>query len=133
MSIAHIGDSRAYQIDADSNSQVLTTDHSLVQRLQELGQISSDEAAVHPQRNVLYRALGQADPISAEFVTAPIPSSGYLVLCSDGLWGVVSDDKMVDIITTAASPQQASQELVEAANAAGGPDNISVIVIEIPE
>jgi serine/threonine protein phosphatase PrpC len=131
MSIAHIGDSRAYQIDSDGNSKVLTTDHSLVQRLQELGQISSDEAAVHPQRNVLYRALGQAEPVSAEFITAPVPASGYLVLCSDGLWGMISDAKMVEIITTAASPQQASQELVDAANTAGGPDNISVIIIEL--
>ena len=131
MSIAHIGDSRAYQIDSDNNAQVLTTDHSLVQRLQELGQISSDEAAVHPQRNVLYRALGQAEPVSAQFITAPVPSTGYLVICSDGLWGMVSDANMVDIITKAASPQQASQELVDAANAAGGPDNISVIIIEL--
>ncbi len=133
MTIAHIGDSRAYLIDTDSNAQVLTTDHSLVQRLQDLGQITSDQAAVHPQRNVLYRALGQAEPIDAELITAPIPSSGYLVICSDGLWGLVSDSKMVEIILTAASPQQACQELLETANAAGGPDNISVIIIEIPD
>jgi serine/threonine protein phosphatase PrpC len=132
MTIAHIGDSRAYLINPERDAQVLTTDHSLVKRLQDLGQITSDEAAIHPQRNVLYRALGQAEPIDAELITTPVPSSGYLMLCSDGLWGMVSDNEMVDIITTAISPQEASQKLLEAANTAGGPDNISVIIIEIP-
>ncbi len=133
MTIAHIGDSRAYQIDPEGDVQVLTTDHSLVKRLQDLGQITPDEAAIHPQRNVLYRALGQAEPIDAEVITSPVPSSGYLMLCSDGLWGVVSDNEMVEIITAAVSPQEASQRLLEAANTAGGPDNISVIIIEIPD
>ncbi len=133
MTIAHIGDSRAYQIDPEGDVQVLTTDHSLVKRLQDLGQITSDEAAIHPQRNVLYRALGQAEPIDAEVITSSVPSSGYLMLCSDGLWGVVSDNDMVEIITAAVSPQEASQKLLDSANTAGGPDNISVIIIEIPD
>jgi len=133
MTIAHIGDSRAYHIDPNGEIQVLTTDHSLVKRLQDLGQITSDEAAIHPQRNVLYRALGQAEPIDAEVISSPMPSSGYLMVCSDGLWGVVSDNEMVETITTADSPQEASQKLLEAANTAGGPDNISVIMIEIPD
>lgn len=133
MTIAHIGDSRAYQIDPERDVRVLTTDHSLVKRLQDLGQITSDEAAIHPQRNVLYRALGQVEPIDIEMITSSVPSSGYLMLCSDGLWGVVSDKKMVEIITTAVSPQEASQKLLESANSAGGPDNISVIIIEIPD
>lgn len=133
LNIAHIGDSRAYHITSDGTPKVLTTDHSLVQRLQDLGQITSDEAAVHPQRNVLYRALGQAEKIDEELITNPIPSSGYLVICSDGLWGLVSDSDMVEIITTAESIQHASEELVQAANSAGGPDNITVIIIQIPE
>jgi serine/threonine protein phosphatase PrpC len=133
LTFAHIGDSRAYHITGDGTPKVLTTDHSLVQRLQDLGQISSDEAAVHPQRNVLYRALGQAEKIDEELITSPIPTSGYLVICSDGLWGLVSDSEMVEIITTAGSLRDASQKLIQAANAAGGPDNISVIIIQIPE
>ena len=133
LTIAHIGDSRAYHINSEGNPKVLTTDHSLVKRLQDLGQITSDEAAVHPQRNVLYRALGQAEKIDEELITSPIPSSGYLVICSDGLWGLVSDSEMVEIITTAGSLQHASQKLIQAANAAGGPDNITVIIIQIPE
>ncbi len=133
MTIAHIGDSRAYRIDTNGNAKVLTTDHSLVQRLQDLGELTSAEAAVHPQRNVLYRALGQVEPVDAELITAQILPSDYLVLCSDGLWGVVSDSKLVEIISTADSPQDACLELLEAANAAGGPDNISVIIIKIPD
>jgi serine/threonine protein phosphatase PrpC len=133
MTIAHIGDSRAYRIDTNSNAEVLTTDHSLVKRLQDLGEITSAEAAVHPQRNILYRALGQVEPINAELITAPIPSPGYLLLCSDGLWGVVSDSRMVEIITTTDSAQAACHELLEAANAAGGPDNISVVIIKTPD
>jgi len=132
MTIAHIGDSRAYTIGSDGKTKVLTTDHSLVKRLEDLGQITSDEAAVHPQRNVLYRALGQAETIDAELIAAPLPKSGYLLLCSDGLWGVVSENEMVNIVSSAVSPQEASQSLLAAANTAGGPDNISVIVIELP-
>lgn len=131
MTIAHIGDSRAYAIDPQGNVNLLTTDHSLVKRLEELGQITSDEAAIHPQRNVLYRALGQAEMVDADLISAPIPNSGYLVLCSDGLWGLVPEDEMANIISSSDSPQKASQSLLEAANAAGGPDNISVIIIEI--
>lgn len=133
LTIAHIGDSRAYHINSDGSPKVLTTDHSLVQRLQDLGQITSDEAAVHPQRNVLYRALGQAEKIDEELITSPIPSSGYLVICSDGLWGLVPDEEMVEIITSADSLQDASQKLIQAANVAGGPDNVTVIIIQIPE
>ncbi len=133
MTISHIGDSRAYQIDLEGNAQVLTTDHSLVKRLQDLGQITSDEAAIHPQRNVLYRALGQEEPLNTEVITSPVPSSGFLMLCSDGLWGVVSDNEMIEIITSGVSPQEASRKLLEAANSSGGPDNISVIIVEIHE
>jgi serine/threonine protein phosphatase PrpC len=131
MTIAHIGDSRAYAIDTQGNINLLTTDHSLVKRLEDLGEITSDEAALHPQRNVLYRALGQAEMVDPDLIKAAIPDSGYLVLCSDGLWGVVPDDEMANIISSSNSPQKASQTLLDAANSAGGPDNISVILIEI--
>lgn len=133
MIIAHIGDSRAYMIQNDGEMKQLTRDHSLVKRLEELGQITSDEAAIHPQRNVLYRALGQEEPIDPEIITTLLPQTGFLLLCSDGLWGVVSEAEIKNIIISAKSPQSASQELIEAANAAGGPDNISVILIQIEE
>jgi PPM family protein phosphatase len=132
LTIAHVGDSRAYLVHQDGNLEQLTRDHSLVKRLVELGQITTDEAAIHPQRNVLYRALGQGEPIDAEISTAPLPPSGQLLICSDGLWGFVPDEEMSRIITTSPSPAEACQILVEAANQAGGPDNITAILVRLP-
>ena len=131
--ISHVGDSRAYIIYPDGRIHALTRDHSLVKRLEELGQITSSEAAVHPQRNVLYRALGQGEPFEPDVTTYPLPHNGYVLLCSDGLWGVVSEEIMIDIIRSTTNLQQATHKLVEAANDAGGPDNISVILVRTPE
>jgi PPM family protein phosphatase len=133
ITIAHVGDSRAYAISQNGEMEVLTRDHSLVKRLEELGQITEDEAAVHPQRNVLYRALGQGEPFEPDIISTSLPKPGYLVLCSDGLWGVVPGDDLLHIIKTSTSIHQACVKLINAANQAGGPDNISVIVVHIPE
>lgn len=133
MTIAHVGDSRAYAISANGEMQLLTRDHSLVRRLIELGQITEEEAVNHPQRNVLYRALGQGEPFEPDVSTYPIPTNGYLLLCSDGLWGVISSDDITNIILDAPTLQDACQKLVDAANKAGGPDNISVILVQLPE
>jgi len=133
LTIAHVGDSRAYAIKTDGQIEVLTRDHSLVKRLEELGQITAEEAAVHPQRNVLYRALGQGEPFDAEITTSPLPKSGYLLLCSDGLWGVIPNDMIFNLISIAPSPAAACQYLATAANSAGGPDNISAILVRLPE
>ncbi|HZW04182.1 MAG TPA: protein phosphatase 2C domain-containing protein [Anaerolineaceae bacterium] len=129
LTLAHVGDSRAYLLFSDGRIQLLTHDHSLVRRLQELGQLTVEEASTHPQRNVLYRALGQAEPFKPDVQTLPIPEGGQIMLCSDGLWGVIPDDEMQRIINQAADPATACKELVEAANIGGGPDNISVILI----
>jgi serine/threonine protein phosphatase PrpC len=82
---------------------------------------------------VLYRALGQVEHVDAEIISTVVPSSGYLVVCSDGLWGEVPGEEIARIISKSSSPQQASQALLAAANAAGGPDNISVIIIKVLE
>jgi serine/threonine protein phosphatase PrpC len=130
--IAHIGDSRAYAIYTDGSLRVLTRDHSLVKRLEELGQITSDEASIHPQRNVLYRALGQGEPSDPDIATYPLPQGGHLMLCSDGLWGLVPEQELVRIIKESSTPEIACQRMVAAANDAGGPDNISVLLVRIP-
>jgi protein phosphatase len=130
--IAHIGDSRAYAIYPEGVIQALTRDHSLVKRLVELGQITADEAISHPQRNVLYRALGQMEPLEAEILALPVPRPGYLLLCSDGLWGLLIDEDIRTYVTAAATPTLACQALVEAANAAGGPDNITAVLVQFP-
>ncbi len=130
MTIAHVGDSRLYSIDTQGNLEALTRDHSLVKRLQELGQITPDEAAVHPQRNVLYRALGQGEPFEPEIISTKRPESGSLLLCSDGLWSAVDEEILTRIIKSGVSPQDTCDRLIDAANDAGGPDNISTILVE---
>ena len=131
ITIAHVGDSRAYHIHPDGRTEVVTRDHSLVKRLEELGHINSDEAENYPHRNVLYRALGQGEVLEADVFTVSFPQTGYLMLCSDGLWGVVSDSDMMRMIKEAPNLHRACQNLVEAANAAGGPDNISVVLVQM--
>ena len=130
ITIAQIGDSRAYFIHLDGRIQAVTQDHSLVRRLVELGQLTEEEAAVHPQRNVLYRAIGQAEPYRPDINTYQVPRPGFLLICSDGLWGLVSELDLFRLITNAENPSAAAHKLVEAANANGGPDNISAIVVQ---
>jgi serine/threonine protein phosphatase PrpC len=133
LTIAHVGDSRAYAIRSDGSMEALTRDHSLVRRLVELGQITHEEAAVHPQRNVLYRALGQGEAFDAEIATCSLPHPGYLLICSDGLWGVVPEGEISNIIAETASPEVACRKMVAAANRAGGPDNITAILVRLPD
>jgi serine/threonine protein phosphatase PrpC len=130
LTIAHVGDSRGYLLYNEQRMEAITRDHSLVRRLEELGQITAAEAAVHPQRNVLYRALGQGETLEPDIVTTPFPIGGYLLLCSDGLWGLVPDEEMRRIVYAAPNLQRACQDMVNAANAAGGPDNISVVLAQ---
>jgi protein phosphatase len=129
--IVHVGDSRAYYISREGNIQVLTRDHSFVRKLVEMGQITPEEAALHPQRNVLYRALGQSDTYEVDYSFIPLPEEGHLLICSDGLWGVVPEPELVRITNSFAHPEQIAQKLVDAANAAGGPDNITAILVRI--
>jgi protein phosphatase len=131
VTFGHVGDSRAYVL-ANGQMKVLTRDHSLVERLRELGQLTREEAANHPQRNVLYRAIGQGANLEVDVFTHPAPSGGFLLVCSDGLWGVVSDEEIERIVRGASNVQAACDQLVQAANAAGGPDNISAILVYFP-
>lgn len=132
LTLAHVGDSRAYTLNPDGKLQAITRDHSLVKRLVELGQITSEEAIVHPQRNVLYRALGQGEPLEADITSLTLDPLSYLLICSDGLWGVVSDDTIQLAVLNGMHPDDVCQTLVAAANTAGGPDNITVILIQMP-
>ncbi len=130
VTLAHVGDSRAYFIYPDGRTQIMTQDHSVVRRLVELGQMSEKDAAASTQRNVLYRALGQPDPFKPDIANYLMPHPGYLLLCSDGLWGVVPDPEIFRIVAASPNPAKACNQLVEAANSAGGPDNISVVLIQ---
>ena len=109
----------------------LTHDHSLVKRLEELGHLNKEEAASFPHRNVLIRALGQGDSLDVDIFTIPFPRNGTLMLCSDGLWGVVAEHDILRSLTEAPNLQRACQNMVSAANIAGGPDNISVVLVQM--
>jgi serine/threonine protein phosphatase PrpC len=130
--IAHVGDSRAYIVTAAGELDQITHDHSLVARLVELGQLTPDETAVHPQKNVLYRAVGQGGELEVDTYMRTIGDGEQLLLCSDGLWGIVGEAKMAEIVMASSSPQEACERLVVAANEGGGRDNITIILVEPP-
>jgi serine/threonine protein phosphatase PrpC len=129
--IAHVGDSRAYML-ADDRIEQVTRDHSLVQRLIELDQLTPEEAVDHPQRNVLYRAIGQSETLDVDAITRRLPPRSRLLLCSDGLWNMVPEDKIQEIVSHQKDPQEACNQLVKLANERGGLDNITVVVIQMP-
>jgi len=131
-SIGHVGDSRAYLV-TEKGLQQITQDHSLVERLKELGQITPEEAMTHPQRNVLYRALGQGGSMEVDTYFQLLPTGSQLLLCSDGLWGAVPEREMAAIIAAASSPQIGCSRLIEAAITHGGDDNITAILIALTE
>lgn len=128
---AHVGDSRGYIITDEGIEQV-TRDHSLVQRLKELGQISNEEAAVHPQRNVIYKAIGSSEDLEVDIISRRLSPGAILLLCSDGLWGQVNNIQMTQIVREAENLQAAAEALVAAANTAGGPDNITAVLVQLP-
>ena len=131
VTIAHVGDSRAYSVYPAGRVEQLTHDHSLVKRLEELGHLNKEEAANFPHRNVLIRALGQGDNLEVDIFTVPFPRNGTLMLCSDGLWGVVGENELTRALLNAPTLERACQNMVSAANIAGGPDNISVILVQM--
>lgn len=129
--IGHVGDSRAYLITNDNIEQI-TRDHSLVQRLIELDQLTPEEAVVHPQRNVLYRAIGQTENLEVDLLTRRLPPGSRLLLCSDGLWNLVPEEMILDIVRSTKTPQEACDRLITTANDRGGPDNITAILVQVP-
>jgi len=128
MYITHIGDSRAYLM-SDGQLKQLTTDHSYVRRLIEAGQLTEEEASVHPQRNMLYRAVGQGGILEVDTFTQKLPQNGTLILCSDGLWGLVSDTAITNVVQKESSLGEKADELISLALQAGGHDNISAILV----
>jgi PPM family protein phosphatase len=129
--LAHVGDSRAYLI-YNGEIEQLTRDHSLVQRLIELNQLTPEEAEEHPQKNVLYRAIGQNENLEVERLIRPLPQGAQMLICSDGLWGLIGNEKLKEITLDAPTPQDACDKLVALANALGGTDNITAIILKIP-
>ena len=130
MAIAHVGDSRLYLLHAGTLVR-LTHDHSYVEELVDAGEITADEARVHPSRSVITRALGSDPDMYADHFTLNISAGDRVIICSDGLSGMVEDSLMEAIAVSTATPQQAADSLVSEALAAGGHDNVTVVVVDV--
>jgi protein phosphatase len=132
LAIAHVGDSRFYVL-RDGELEQLTDDHSLVGELVRRGQISAEEAEDHPQRSIITRALGIEGEVVVDHFSWPVRDGDIFLLCSDGLTGMVSDARVAEILGEAPSLVVAAQQLVAAANEAGGRDNITVILFRVED
>ena len=127
--LVHVGDSRAYLARGDRFVQ-LTDDHTLVQALLDQGRITADEVATHPHRSVITRAVGVASDVDVDGLRLTLRDGDRIVLCSDGLTGVV-DDATIARAVREQDPATAVDVLVDAANTAGGPDNVTVVIVSV--
>jgi serine/threonine protein phosphatase PrpC len=132
VSLAHVGDSRAYRLRGGELEQ-LTRDHSLVAELERSGQITPEAAEHHPQRSIITRALGPEPEVEVDTYTLAGREGDLFLICSDGLTSMVSDDEVGSILRSAGSLDEAADELVRAANQSGGKDNITVILFRLGE
>jgi protein phosphatase len=133
LTLAHVGDSRAYRY-RDGTLEQLTTDHSLVGELVRTGRLTEAEAAVHPHRSVITRALGTDAEVEVDTRTLELAPGDLVLLWSDGLSAMVRDEDIVQLLVSSGlDPHIAADALVRAANAAGGEDNVTVVLAEIVE
>src|SRR2546423_5042181 len=130
VAVSHVGDSRLYRL-RDGRLERLTEDHSLVEELVRQGRLSPEEAENHPQRSVITRALGPEPDVEVETFTHTARDGDVYLICSDGLSGMVSEDDITAILERADSLDAAARELIEAANRAGGKDNITVVLFRV--
>ena len=130
VALCHIGDSRAYVLSGGEFQQI-THDHTLVQSLVDDGRISADEAATHPQRSLLLRALDGSNDAEPDLSLREARAGDRYLLCSDGLSGVVSEQTLHQVLATVAEPDDAVRELIDLAIKGGGPDNITCIVADV--
>src|SRR5918994_1783193 len=130
VSLAHVGDSRAYRLRGGELQQ-LTRDHSLVAELERSGQITAEAAEHHPQRSIITRALGPEPDVEVDTYTLAGREDDIFLICSDGLTGMISDEEVSSILRSAGSLDEAADALVRAANQSGGKDNITVILFRL--
>ncbi|HZD01068.1 MAG TPA: Stp1/IreP family PP2C-type Ser/Thr phosphatase [Actinomycetes bacterium] len=127
--LANVGDSRAYLLRNGELTQV-TVDHTLVQELIDEGRLRPEEAERHPQRSIITRALGVEADVEVDLFTYKLQQGDRLLLCTDGLSGVVDEARIRNVLLRVADPQDAAERLVAMANEGGGPDNITVMVLD---
>jgi protein phosphatase len=130
--IVHMGDSRAYLL-REGKLRPLTKDHSVIQLLLDAGQITPEEAATHPDRNRITASVGMSGDPSPESKRVPLHVGDKLLLCTDGLANMIDEVQITPIMDRAESAEVICKDLIDAANAAGGDDNITVVVIEVLE
>ncbi len=135
--IASVGDSRAYLLNAGgvtddgATTAQLTSDHSLVARLVDIGQITPEQARTHPQRNLLYRSIGTDPSVEVDTLSEQLEPGDLVLLCSDGLFNHVRDEEIAQIALKQPDPNRACEQLVALANERGGRDNISVVIVRV--
>ena len=127
--VANVGDSRLYLIDEDKISQI-TKDHSLVEEMVRMGEISRDDARNHPDKNIITRALGAGRDVDVDFFDIRLTPGDILLLCSDGLSNMVPDEDIRQVIRTSETLEETGRRLVSMANDNGGRDNIAVVLVE---
>jgi protein phosphatase len=132
LSVAHVGDSRLYRL-RDGMFERLTDDHTLVEELVRQGKLTPQEADHHPQRSIITRALGPEAAVEADSHTWPARDGDVYLICSDGLTSMISEREVGELLAGAASLSDAGRKLIDAANAAGGRDNITVILFRLEE
>ena len=132
LAIAHVGDSRAY-LFRDGELTRLTQDHSLMAELIKRGKLTEEEAADHPQRSIITRALGPEPEVAVDTWTYPVRAGDVILLCSDGLTSMISEAQVKEIVGSSQSLERTAQTLIDEANRAGGRDNITVILFRLEE
>ena len=128
--LVNLGDSRVYRFAGGRLEQV-SVDHSVVQELVDAGTITREDAAHHPERHVITRALGGPEPAQADYFLLPLASAERLLLCSDGISGMIGDDEIAAVLAADDDPRDAADQLVERALAAGGRDNATAVVVDV--
>ena len=128
--VGHVGDTRACLLRGGRVTR-LTRDHSLVQHLIDIGDLTSEQAVTSPQRNALLRALGTQPSVTTDVVTHRLRDGDTILLCSDGLWATLADDEIAEIVDRVDNPAGACAALVDAANARDGRDNVTVVIARL--
>ncbi|HWE08605.1 MAG TPA: Stp1/IreP family PP2C-type Ser/Thr phosphatase [Solirubrobacteraceae bacterium] len=132
LAVAHVGDSRAY-IFRDGTLTRLTQDHSLVEELVRQGKLTEEQAAEHPQRSIITRALGIELDVEVDTWTYPVRAGDVVLLCSDGLTSMIDEDRIAEILAGEPNLEGAGERLIKAANDAGGRDNITVVLFRLED
>jgi serine/threonine protein phosphatase PrpC len=128
--LAHVGDCRAYRWNAEGLAQ-LTADHSVIASMVASGKATDDEIYTHPHRSIIYRSIGDKPTVEVDTNVVTLNPGDRIIICSDGLWEMIRSEGIADALMQEADPQAVCDLMVSHANAAGGEDNISVIVVEV--